>query len=87
MKITDLAIGQSAQTQYFTPGRFCDITRTGHATFFVTGVRRVRSIVQGHGLIDQAFAETFTLSNQEIKELQTIHPSPSNMALPTDLPF
>ena len=87
MRILDLAIGQSAKTQYFTPGRDCDITRTGLTTFFVTGVRKVRSIVQGHGLIDQAFAETFTLSAQEIEELQSIHPSPSNEALPTNLPF
>jgi hypothetical protein len=87
MRITDLAVGQSAKTQYFTPGRDCDITRTGLTTFFVTGVRKVRSIVQGQGLIDQAFAETFTLSAQEIEELQTIHPSPSNQISPTDLPF
>lgn len=87
MKILDLAIGQSAKTQYFTPGTFCDITRTGHSTFFVTGFRKVRSIVHGHEMIDQAFAETITLSDQEIQELQTIHPSPSNQISPTDLPF
>ena len=87
MRILDLAIGQSAQTQYFTPGRDCDITRTGLTTFFVTGVRKVRSIVAGHTKVEQAFAETFTLSDQEIEELQTIHPSPSNEVLPTDLPF
>ena len=87
MRITDLAIGQSAQTQYFTPGHFCDITRTGHTTFFVTGFRKARSIVTGHKKVERAFAETITLSKQEIEELKTIHPSPSNLAYATDLPF
>ena len=88
--ITELGIGQTIETQYFTPGNFAEVTRTSHHTFFVNGIRTKSSIVEGNGRIEVPFQELVTMTEEEILELasmQVFHPSTTNTFYPTVLPF
>lgn len=88
--ITQLGIGQTIETQYFTPGNFAEVTRTSHHTFFVSGIRTTSSIVNGNGRVEVPFTEFVTLTEQEILELasmQVFHPSATNTFYLPVLPF
>ena len=88
--ITQFGIGQTIETQYFTPGNFAEVTRTSHHTFFVNGVRTVKSIVNGNGRVKTPFQELITMTEQEILELasmQVFHPSATNTFYEPALPF
>lgn len=88
--ITQFGIGQTVETQYFTPGDFAEVTRTSQHTFFVSGVRTKSSVVQGNGRIKVPFTELVTMTEQEILELasmQIFHPSQSNKFYLPTLPF
>lgn len=67
--ITELGIGQTIETEYFTPGFIAEVTRTSHHTFFVNGIRTKRSIINGNGRITIPFQEIRTLTENEILEL------------------
>ena len=88
--ITQMGIGQTIETQYFTPGDFAEVTRTSRHTFFVSGVRTVKSIVNGNGRVEVPFQELVTMTEQEILELasmQVFHPSVTNTFYLPTLPF
>ena len=88
--ITQFGIGQTIETQYFTPGDFAEVTRTSQHTFFVSGIRTVKSIVNGNGRVEVPFQELVTMTEQEILELasmQIFHPSQSNKFYLPTLPF
>ena len=88
--ITELGIGQTIETEYFTPGRVAEVTRTSHHTFFVSGTRTVKSIVNGNGRVEVPFQELVTMTEQEILELasmQVFHPSATNTFYLPALPF
>ena len=88
--ITQMGIGQTIETEYFTPGRVAEVTRTSHHTFFVSGTRTVKSIVNGNGRVEVPFQELVTMTEQEILELasmQVFHPSATNTFYLPALPF
>lgn len=88
--ITQMGIGQTIETEYFTPGHIAEVTRTSHHTFFVNGTRTVPSVVQGNGRIKVPFTELVTMTKQEILELasmQVFHPSATNTFYEPALPF
>ena len=88
--ITELGIGQTVETQYFTPGDFAEVTRTSQHTFFVSGIRTKSSVVQGNERVKAPFQELVSLSEQEILEIasmQIVHPSQSNKFYEPSLPF
>lgn len=88
--ITELGIGQTVETQYFTPGDFAEVTRTSQHTFFVSGIRTKSSVVQGNVRVKAPFQELVSLSEQEILEIasmQIFHPSQSNKFYEPSLPF
>ena len=88
--ITQFGIGQTIETQYFTPGNFAEVTRTSYHTFFVSGIRTVKSIVNGNGRVEVPFQELVTMTEQEILELasmQVFHPSVTNTFYLPTLPF
>lgn len=67
--ITQMGIGQTIETEYFTPGHVAEVTRTSHHTFFVNGIRTVKSIINGNRRITIPFQEIRTLTENEILEL------------------
>ena len=88
--ITQMGIGQTIETEYFTPGRVAEVTRTSHHTFFVNGARTVKSIVNGNGRVEVPFQELITMTEDEILELasmQVFHPSATNTFYLPALPF
>lgn len=88
--IIELGIGQTIETEYFTPGRVAEVTRTSHHTFFVNGIRTVKSIVNGNGRVEVPFQELVTMTEDEILELasmQVFHPSATNTFYLPVLPF
>lgn len=88
--IIELGIGQTIETQYFTPGRVAEVTRTSHHTFFVNGIRTVPSVVSGNERVEASFQELVTMTEQEILELasmQVFHPSATNTFYLPALPF
>ena len=88
--ITQLGIGQTIETEYFTPGNFAEVTRTSHHTFFVNGIRTVPSVVNGNERVETPFQELVTMTKQEILELasmQVFHPSATNTFYLPALPF
>ena len=88
--ITELGIGQTIETEYFTPGNVAEVTRTSHHTFFVNGIRTVKSIVNDNGRVEVPFQELVTMTEQEILELasmQVFHPSATNTFYLPALPF
>lgn len=88
--ITELGIGQTIETEYFTPGTTAEVTRTSHHTFFVNGIRTVPSVVSGNERVEVPFQELITMKEQEILELaamQVFHPSESNTFYVPTLPF
>ena len=64
-----MGIGQTIETEYFTPGHVAEVTRTSHHTFFVNGIRTVKSIINGNRRITIPFQEIRTLTENEILEL------------------
>lgn len=88
--ITQMGIGQTIETEYFTPGRVAEVTRTSHHTFFVNGIRTAPSIVSGNERVEVTFQELVTMTEQEILELasmQVFHPSATNTFYLPVLPF
>ena len=88
--ITELGIGQTIETEYFTPGAIAEVTRTSHHTFFVNGIRTVPSVVSGNERVEVTFQELVTITEQEILELasmQVFHPSTTNTFYLPTLPF
>lgn len=88
--ITQMSIGQTIETEYFTPGTTAEVTRTSHHTFFVNGIRTVKSIVNGNGRVEVPFQELVTMTEEEILELaaiQIFHPSATNTFHAPVLPF
>lgn len=88
--ITELGIGQTIETEYFTPGRVAEVTRTNHHTFFVSGTRTAPSVVSGNERVEVPFQELITMTEQEILELaaiQVFHPSATNTFYLPVLPF
>ena len=88
--ITQMGIGQTIETEYFTPGHVAEVTRTSHHTFFVSGIRTVKSIVNGNGRVEVPFTDLVTMTEQEILELasmQIFHPSATNTFYLPTLPF
>lgn len=88
--ITQMGIGQTIETEYFTPGHIAEVTRTSHHTFFVNGIRTVKSIVNGNGRVEVPFTDLVTMTEQEILELasmQIFHPSATNTFYLPALPF
>lgn len=88
--ITQMGIGQTIETQYFTPGDFAEVTRTSRHTFFVSGVRTKSSIIQGNERVKTPFQELVTMTEKEILELasmQVFHPSATNTFYEPVLPF
>lgn len=88
--ITQMGIGQTIETQYFTPGDFAEVTRTSQHTFFVSGVRTKSSVIQGNERVKTPFQELVTMTEQEILELasmQVFHPSATNTFYEPALPF
>ena len=88
--ITQMSIGQTIETKYFTPGTTAEVTRTSHHTFFVNGIRTVKSIVNGNGRVEVPFQELVTMTEEEILELaaiQIFHPSATNTFYEPTLPF
>lgn len=88
--ITELGIGQTIETEYFTPGRVAEVTRTSRHTFFVSGTHTVKSIVNGNERVETPFQELVTMTEQEILELasmQVFHPSATNTFYLPTLPF
>lgn len=86
--ITQMGIGQTIETEYFTPGHVAEVTRTSHHTFFVNGIRTVKSIVNGR--VEVPFTDLVTMTEQEILELasmQVFHPSATNTFYLPVLPF
>ena len=88
--ITQMGIGQTIETEYFTPGRVAEVTRPSHHTFFVNGIRTVPSVVNGNERVETPFQELVTMTEQEILELasmQVFHPSATNTFYLPALPF
>lgn len=88
--ITQMGIGQTIETEYFTPGTTAEVTRTSHHTFFVSGTRTVKSIVSGNERVEVTFQELVTMTEEEILELasmQVFHPSATNTFYLPVLPF
>lgn len=88
--ITELGIGQTIETEYFTPGAIAEVTRTSHHTFFVSGIRTVPSVVSGNERVEVPFQEFVTITEEEILELasmQVFHPSATNTFYLPALPF
>ena len=88
--ITQLGIGQTIETEYFTPGTIAEVTRTSHHAFFVNGIRTVPSVVNGNERVETPFQELVTMTEQEILELasmQVFHPSATNTFYLPALPF
>lgn len=88
--ITELGIGQTIETEYFTPGAIAEVTRTSHHTFFVSGIRTVPSVVSGNERVEVPFQEFVTMTEEEILELtsmQVFHPSATNTFYLPALPF
>lgn len=88
--ITELGIGQTIETEYFTPGTIAEVTRTSQHTFFVNGIRTVPSVVNGNGRVEVPFQDLVTMTEQEILELasmQVFHPSATNTFYLPALPF
>lgn len=88
--ITQMGIGQTIETEYFTPGRVAEVTRTSHHTFFVNSIRTVPSVVNGNERVETPFQELVTMTEQEILELasmQVFHPSATNTFYLPALPF
>lgn len=88
--ITELGIGQTIETKYFTPGTTAEVTRTSHHTFFVNGIRTVPSVVSGNERVEVPFTDLVTMTEQEILELasmQVFHPSATNAFYLSTLPF
>lgn len=88
--ITELSIGQTIETEYFTPGTIAEVTRTSHHTFFVNGIRTVPSVVSGNERVEAPFQELVSMTEQEILELasiQVFHPSATNTFYLPALPF
>lgn len=88
--ITELGIGQTIETEYFTPGTIAEVTRTNHHTFFVSGIHTVPSVVSGNERVEVTFQELITMTEEEILELasmQVFHPSATNTFYLPALPF
>ena len=88
--ITELGIGQTIETEYFTPGHIAEVTRTSHHTFFVNGIRTAPSVVSGNERVEVTFQELVTMTEEEILELasmQVFHPSATNTFYLPVLPF
>lgn len=88
--ITQMGIGQTIETEYFTPGTAAEVTRTSHHTFFVNGIRTVPSVVNGNGRVEVPFTDIVTMTEEEILELasmQVFHPSATNTFYLPVLPF
>ena len=88
--ITQMGIGQTIETEYFTPGHIAEVTRTSYHTFFVNGIRTVKSIVNGNGRVEVPFTDLVTMTEKEILELasiQVFHPSATNTFYLPALPF
>lgn len=88
--ITQMGIGQTIETQYFTPGTIAEVTRTSRHTFFVNGIRTIPSVVSGNERVEVPFQELVTMTEQEIVELasmQVFHPSATNTFYLPALPF
>ena len=88
--ITQMGIGQTIETEYFTPGHIAEVTRTSHHTFFVNGIRTVKSIVNGNGRVEVPFTDLIIMTEEEILELasmQVFHPSATNTFYLPALPF
>ena len=88
--ITELGIGQTIETEYFTPGAIAEVTRTSHHTFFVSGTRTVKSVVNGNGRVEVPFQDLITMTEEEILELasmQVFYPSATNTFYLPALPF
>ena len=88
--ITQMGIGQTIETQYFTPGNIAEVTRTSHHTFFVSGIRTAPSVVSGNKRVEVPFQELVTMTEEEILELasmQVFHPSATNTFYLPALPF
>lgn len=88
--ITQMGIGQTIETEYFTPGHVAEVTRTSHHTFFVNGIRTVPSVVNGNERVEIPFQDRVTMTEEEILELaamQVFHPSATNTFYETALPF
>ena len=88
--ITELGIGQTIETEYFTPGAIAEVTRTSHHTFFVSGIRTVPSVVSGNERVEVPFQEFVPITEAEILELasmQVFHPSATNTFYLPALPF
>lgn len=88
--ITELGIGQTIETEYFTPGHTAEVTRTSHHTFFVSGIRTVPSVVSGNERVKAPFQDLVTMTEEEILELasmQVFHPSATNTFYLPVLPF
>lgn len=88
--ITELGIGQTIETEYFTPGHTAEVTRTSYHTFFVSGIRTVPSVVSGNERVEVPFQDLVTMTEEEILELasmQVFHPSATNTFYLPALPF
>ena len=88
--ITQMGIGQTIETEYFTPGTIAEVTRTSYHTFFVSGIRTVPSVVNGNERVEVPFQELVTMTEEEILELaalQVFHPSATNTFYLPALPF
>ena len=88
--ITQMGIGQTIETEYFTPGNVAEVTRRSHHTFFVNGIRTVPSVVNGNERVEVTFQELVTMTEEEILELasmQVFHPSATNTFYLPVLPF
>ena len=88
--ITQMGIGQTIETEYFTPGRVAEVTRTSHHTFFVSGIRTTPSVISGNERVKVPFQELVTMTEEEILELaslQVFHPSATNTFYFPALPF
>lgn len=88
--ITQMGIGQTIETEYFTPGRVAEVTRTSHHTFFVSGIRTTPSVINSNERVKVPFQELVTMTEEEILELasmQVFHPSTTNTFYLPTLPF
>lgn len=88
--ITQMSIGQTIETEYFTPGRVAEVTRTSHHTFFVSGTRTAPSVISDNERVKVPFQELVTMTEEEILELaslQVFHPSATNTFYLPALPF
>lgn len=88
--ITELGIGQTIETEYFTPGHIAEVTRTSHHTFFVNGIRTAPSVVNGNERVKIPFQDLVTMTEEEILELasmQVFYPSATNTFYLPVLPF